>query len=281
MIRWLLLILAISLHLCAYSATVQTGQFTAVYTERSPLSQMKSFRLQQRITMDDYHLADESFQVFVPKRYSPKKPPGLLVWISSGPQGNPLPDWYSVFEQSNLIFIMPNNAGNGRKPNWHRVGLALDAVSNICTRYIVDRQRIYIGGPSGGGNQVGPAALYHPDVFTGCLLMLCYPRFREVKIQNLSLSASFPPPPDYFLMLAQKKLRIVFLAGEKDTWMPRERVKATAEYGYQDFAFHPVYFEVPNLDHNVPHAPWVKKCLAALDAPLAKSVKESQRAKRK
>jgi len=266
-----LVLLFTALTLACLAAPEKTGRFTITFKERSPYSREKTFRYPIRTGKgQEYDLTKESFSVYIPHKYNPAKPPGLFVWISTGPYGDPLPGWFSVFEKMNLIFIMPNNAGNDRQPSWQRIGLALDAEHNIRKRYKVDPRRVYVGGPSAGGNRALISALYHPDLFTGCFMMVSPTSFRNTQFGTVNIPASFPPPPAKWFDRARKTQRFVMLAGEKDKWAKPAIVKAVAENNYTDFTYPAAYLLVPGLAHNVPDASWVEKGLKILDKPLKK-----------
>lgn len=69
----------------------------------------------------------------------------------------------------NWIVIMPNFRGANETPEACGSKLAqqdiLDAVEWACTRYNIDRQRIYLTGSSGGGHMTLQMAANHPQVW--------------------------------------------------------------------------------------------------------------------
>ena len=55
---------------------------------------------------------DITWQVYVPKNYSPGNPPGVLVYVSPSGYGGPPLDFNEVIEKRNLIWVGARDAGN-------------------------------------------------------------------------------------------------------------------------------------------------------------------------
>ena len=97
-------------------------------------------------------LSDEMIEwgLYVPGHYSPKRPPGVIVFVPSQSSGA-LPDnWRALMDEKNLIWMGPRVAG-ASEPSNERVLKAVLAPYAIADRYTVDRNRVYIAGYSDGG----------------------------------------------------------------------------------------------------------------------------------
>src|SRR3954466_15344171 len=156
--HWPLILLAL-ISPVALADEAKTGGFQTSFTDRSPLSaleiQVPRFggslaALKASGKDNDYVLAQETFEVYVPPGYKPRDGWGLLVFDSPGGRGNLHEPWREVLEKHKLIWIGPNKAGNDRLPLC-RFGLCIDAVHNMKKLYDIDPNRVYISGVSGGG----------------------------------------------------------------------------------------------------------------------------------
>lgn len=259
----------------------RVGRYTTTFTERSPLSTVKAvterFRVQPGKPPDDYVLADESFEIYVPESYDGTEPYGLLVWIFAGDPGGPREMYIPILEKHKLIWVGANRAGNQRS-FWHRAGLALDGLHNIRRSHNIDPMRVYVSGLSGGGRSASRVGPTYADEFAGAFPIigtdffkrLPHPDSRQNALQTTLKfwGASFNPPSPRILRRAKRDGRYVLLTGETDG--NRVQTMSTYKYGYQRAQFaYITYLEVPGMGHDHPPADWFEKGIVALDAPLA------------
>jgi hypothetical protein len=160
---------------------LKTGSFEATFTTRSPLSEMKA--LTQRLAYSgdttDYDLGSETFLVYVPEKYNPKKPMGLLVLANYKPTDS-LPD--PVLPQladANMAMIVAKDYPQDQW--WQRAGFALDAAYNMEQQYKIDPRRVYVfgGGDWHPDGQIQPlvserVGLNYPEVFSGTFTVGLY-----------------------------------------------------------------------------------------------------------
>lgn len=256
------------------ATTAQRGRFRVQFHERSPFSDIETMRRRMVIghgqIIEDYDLAAESFDAYVPVDSDPARPHGLLVWVSAIETGAPPEAWLATLDAHDLLWIGANGAGNPRL-GWHRFGLALDAVHNMTKRYAIDDNRVYVAGMSGGGRIASRMGVAWAEVFDGALSIVGCDFYRKTP------SAGHPgqyhperyqPPPRKMLEQARQRNRYVLLTGETD--FNRDETKSIYEHGFVKAGFkYATYFEVPGLGHELPNAEWLAKCIEALDAPLA------------
>ena len=125
---------------------LQRRTVKTIFEDRAPLATTaesnKRFKWNDKI--GDLDLANESFQVYVPDKYSSAEPYGLLVWISPMAQGGiPQKSWLDVLDAKKLIYVGANNSGNDRLLA-DRIRLAIEAVCNMKQKYAIDDDRIYV-----------------------------------------------------------------------------------------------------------------------------------------
>ncbi len=223
-----------------------------------------------RLKPEDYDIADESFQVYVPEAYTEEQPYGLLVFISAGDSGEPGDLWRKVLDKHKLIAVSPDDIGD-RRNLWARFGLPLDAVVNMLTRYNIDPGRVYVSGFSKGGRISSQLGLVFADVFDGampidgCDWFVALPVPDEPK--NVRYRARMARPRAAMMRIATRNNRYVLMTGEHDG--NRDQTKTIYESGYQRHRFkHAHYLEVPDKGHAMPNSEWFEKGIELLDKPL-------------
>jgi len=249
------------------------GRFRISFEEKSPRSDLG--KVDKAVNKKpekwkQYEIADESFEVYVPKTYSPEASMGLLVWVSASDRGDPPRAWPPVFDRNRLIFVGANKSGNKR--DTARCTLPLDAVHNMAKLYSLDEDRIYIAGASGGGRVASRLALAFGDVFDGGLYVIGCDYIKWYKSPGKFSYWSFPAPPASILTVCKEKNRYVFATGEKD--YNREQIITVYEKGYKGDGFkYTTYLEAPGKGHENIDAEWLQKAVTALDEPLVKVAK--------
>jgi hypothetical protein len=253
-----------------------TGEFGISFKDRNPLSDTNLLatrhgwvvsKLKAEGAEIDYDVSKESFEVRVPRDYDPAGHFGLLVWISAGQSGRANAAWADVLDKHHIIWIGANRAGNSRSV-MVRLGLALDAVTNMQARYTIDFGRIYVAGGSGGGRCASMLGVSCPDAFRGGIYMIGCDYFREIPTgeANKFWPRSYVQPAMRLLTLSKQRSRHVLLTGEND--MNRPQTKANYQSGFSADGFlHVSYLEVPAMGHRLPPAEWFEKSVRFLDDP--------------
>ena len=152
----------------------KTGSFETTFTARSPFSEMKALarRLAFAGETTDYDLGNETFLVYVPEKYNPKMPMGLLVLANYKPTDSLPEPVLPQLADANMAMIVAKDFPQDAW--WQRAGFALDAAYNMQQLYKIDPRRIYIFGggdwPSDGKYSAMVSerlGLNFPEVFTG------------------------------------------------------------------------------------------------------------------
>ena len=152
-------------------------------------------------------LQHERFAIYVPAT-APPQGYALLSFIPPW-QGATLPSgWARVLDKHGMIFVSASNSGNSEKTLDRRIPLALLGAYNIMQRYPVDKDRVYVGGLSGGSRVAMRVALSFPDLFHGALL--------NAGSDSIGNDQAVLPPAD--LLQLFQSTRLVYVTGTADTW---------------------------------------------------------------
>jgi poly(3-hydroxybutyrate) depolymerase len=222
----------------------------------------------------DYNLADESFEVYAPAAYTGDKPFGLLVFVNPHPSGRLPRQYQAAIDKHRLIFVSPNKVGNDRVFR-NRMGLAIDAVTNMKTRYRIDPERVYVSGISGGGRISSMLGFCYPDVFRGGVYIIGCNSYRTVQSTEQKIPEtgkfgyffpSFKQPAAPLFKLARTQSRHVLITGDFDG--NREQTWLYYQGFVRDKFEHVTYYQVPGMGHQAPDADWFDAALDFLDQPL-------------
>jgi hypothetical protein len=240
--------------ICMGEVSPQTGGFKLTLTETSPMSSTDMLKERVGFGAEDYDIASEYFDVYVPKSYDGTAAYGLIAFISSSPSAR-LAGYWPVLDRHKVIWIGGHDIDNERAVPI-RVAVTLDGVYGISKRYRIDKERIYVVGDSGGGRCASRVSTTFPDVFAGGAMYFCGCN-----------GHNFPGGPDAKnLAILAKQHRYAFLTGSKD--FNQGGTKAVFE-GYKAAGFTQVeYFEQEGMGHEHPPADLVEKGLTFLDSPL-------------
>jgi predicted esterase len=210
--------------------------------------------------MPDYNVQGEKFRVVVPSGYATNQDWGLLVWISPENQAQVPEALLSQLASRRLLLVSAYKSGNDRHP-LDRFRLALDATCNMCRGYPVDRNRIYIGGFSGGSRIASMLGVAYGDLYSGTLCLCGVNFYRPVRgAEGEEYPATFDPDPSA-LARAKRLGRFALVTGETDPNRPGTR--ALTQSGFKREGFRNVlYLEVKGMGHAVPNT---EKLIAALN----------------
>ena len=200
-------------------------------------------------------LEKEKFAVYVPAGPQPPAGYGLLVFIAPWAELTRPNVWRPALDRHGFILVSAENSGNEAKILDRRLPLALLAYENVCARYPVDPERIYVGGFSGGSRAAEIAALAYPDVFRGALLNAgSDPIGGE---QGMYL-----PPVELFRRFQHS--RLVFVTGEHDDLNLRDDERSRASL--RDHCVFDVEVVIARrLGHEALDRPSLERALGALE----------------
>lgn len=188
---------------------------------------------------------------------------GALVWVQPWDRGSLPRAWRPALDDAGLVWIAPNDAGNGR-PRDARVALALAAARHATEALGADPARLYAGGLSGGGRVASTAALLRPEVFRGGLFAVGADFFADAPSAHPRVAvwtAAFPAPDPARLALARRR-RFVLLTGERD--FNRQELHDLA-HAYRAFGLDAHLVDVAGMEHALPSAACLALALRVLE----------------
>jgi predicted esterase len=128
--------------------------------------------------LPEYVSTTQTYEVYVPRGLKSGKPAGVVLFISPGNRGMGLDACRKVCDEKKLLFVSPHNAGNDT-PVRQRVRIVLDVLDDVRRRHVVDAERTYIGGFSGGGRIACAIGFTLPEYFGGVLPVCAAGDLRE------------------------------------------------------------------------------------------------------
>ncbi len=123
---------------------------------------------------------DEAVTVRLPAKMDPKIARGLVVYVHPGPQAVIPKAMFPALDELGFIAVAPDNVPNDR----HRVDrmqLTLDAIATACDRYVIDPDRIYVTGVSGGGKIASHTWACAPDIIDGVVAIVGVGSYENMK----------------------------------------------------------------------------------------------------
>jgi len=199
-------------------------------------------------------LSKERFALYVPR----VPPPGgyaLFIYVSPYEDAQIPREWSSVLDRHGMIFVTAARSGNSANVFDRREPLALLAVYNIESRYLIDARRIYVGGFSGGSRVAERLALGYPELFRGALLYAGSDPLGDGRL---------PLPEAALFDRFQESTRVVLASGERDDYHLTE--DAHSERSMQQWCVFDVARQtIPWTSHELPDASAFDRLLDALE----------------
>ncbi len=191
------LFLAVSPLLAESDKTPGTGFFKVEFSPLELLGEQGAADAADILRSDD----NLGWQIYVPDSYDAERPAGVVVYVSPSPRGGPPRIWKQPLEEKNLIWIGANNSGN-RVAVGKRIFLAMLAPKVLANDYVLDANRIYVAGFSGGGKTASRVSSARPETFRGAIY-----------IAGAAAWGTSTPPPKLAIV---KQNYHVFLTGTDD-----------------------------------------------------------------
>ena len=206
----------------------------------------------------------ETFEIYVPRGYDPKKPCGVVGWTNAG-DGHDIPHQFEpLFDEYQLIAIAAERCGNAQESE-RRVGLLVSAILQLSKTMAIDQRRLMLSGFSGGGRVSALGAFVHPEIFCGAIswcggnFYKDYPDFS--KANTVTYGFTHGEKHSYSatqLGLAKKNVKFVLLTGSKDFNLHNSQDIETA---MKREHFQVQLIEQPELGHAVGSADNMRRAL--------------------
>ena len=184
-----------------------------------------------------------TYHVHVPPGAGPH---GVLVFVSPRDDAEPREGWTEVLDRRNLVWIAAEGFGND-KFSAQRVLVALMALKHLQRTLPLDRDRLYVGGMSGGGRVASQALARFPGFFSGALCIV---------------GADYVTPESPLVPEFATK-RVVFMTGDGD--FNRREIRRVFSR-YVDAGVSQAHLiDLDDFDHQYPDAEQLDAALDLLD----------------
>lgn len=208
-------------------------------------------------------LQDETMYVRLPRGYDPKRPAGLLVWVSAEQAGGLPQVFEGALDELGIIGVGIKNVGNDREPA-ARFQLPIDAVWTVSRCYHIDPRRVYLTGISGGGRIVSRLLICFPDYFTGGVPIVGVDSYFNIPLGNGRYLPAWYRRPENKLWALVKKHHISVITGDRD--MNAFEIRESAKQMNSDGLGVKV-FDYKNFGHQMPSGAQFREALMWADEP--------------
>lgn len=174
-------------------------------------------------------------------------PPGLLVFVSPSDSGPPPARWTGLLDKHNLIWISARKSGN-RVPTARRVLNAVIGMVALEHRRMLDHDRYYVSGFSGGGRAASIAIAALPAAFDGAIYFC---------------GANFWATEDVALIGEIKRKRYVFVTGRHD--FNRRDMRHVFNRYKRNGVANAILFDLNYLGHELPRPDDFERAIEFLD----------------
>lgn len=184
----------------------------------------------------NYQSDKQTFELFVPPRYTEKNSWPLVLFISPGAKSSAFRNWQQVCQREGVFFVGPHGAGNSTNMR-ERVRIVLDALDEVRRKYRIDADRTYIGGFSGGGRVACAIGFSLTELFGGVIPVCASGDLRQ---------------ESWLRHRAIDRLSVAHITGDSDfnrAEVERFRAPILAEVGVRSKVW-----TMPGMGHSVPSA---------------------------
>lgn len=208
-------------------------------------------------------LRNEQFHARLPASYDPRTPAPLLIWINAGDSGRPPATFSAALDELGAICAGADNCGNERQPA-ERLQIALDLIATVRERCLIDPDRVYATGISGGGKIATILWAGCPEFIRGCIPIVGTGWCADIPIGGGKVwpKQFGPPTPGAMKLLLTQRLAPI--TGPAD--FNYEPIKAYMERAAQD-GISVRIFDVPGMGHELPSPDEFAAALRWVDEP--------------
>ena len=233
----------------------RTGYFKLEFTPEELLGEQGAADAAEILVSDDIL----SWQLYIPDSYDASRPAGVVVYVSPTPKGGPPRKWNKPLQDENLLWIGANNAGN-RVGVGRRMFLAMLAPRVLARDYVLNAERIYVAGFSGGGKTASRVSSAKPEMFRG-----------GIYIGGAEAWGTMTPPPK---LATIRQNHHVFLTGTADF---NERLTRRVYASYRGAGVENCeLIVVPRMGHELPGSKVFTRAIDYLDSRLIPAVDVGQ-----
>ncbi len=221
----------------------RTGEFRIERTSRDLMGAVDAASYASVLAAD----LPIEWDVYVPASNDAASPAGVFVYISPTPSGEIPELWKRVIDDHNLIWISARKSGNSaafaRRAMYTILGLTA-----LQEEYILDKDRFYLGGYSGGGRAASIVSTTYPTLFSGAVY-ICGANFWQME--------------DEAMLVEVRNNRYVFITGHQD--FNRQETKRRFNDYKNAGAKNIKLVDLSYLTHDLPRAPEFEEAIKFLD----------------
>ena len=151
----------------AYAA--QTGKLEFSTSSAEIIGEDAAKRFSKTLAKDD----KIKWSIFVPDKYDPAKPPGIVVHMTQRNLAKTPIGWNTVLKEQNLIMVALNKTGQLKLDK--EMLIAVLSTAFIQDKYEINRERVYIVASADSCYPASVAMEIYPDVFNGAVYSTCEP----------------------------------------------------------------------------------------------------------
>jgi hypothetical protein len=159
-------------------------------------------------------LAKETIVWRIPARWDRTIAAPVIAWIGADNEPHLPAQLFRTCDERGIILVGAANAGNNRVAQ-DRDQLTFDALATVSSRVLIDPNRVYITGISGGGRICSILAMSFPEVFTGSIPIVGLSCYQNVPVGSSAFPAGFGRPGKAAFTLLKSR-RIAPITGDKD-----------------------------------------------------------------
>lgn len=193
-----------------------------------------------------YDSTAQSYELFVPQNYNPKRSYPLVLFISPGNQPGGWKAWQEVCQKEGVLFAGAYEAGNNC-PMRKRLRIVMDVFDDVRRTYNTDPDRTYLSGFSGGARAACAIGFALPECIGGLVPICAGGDLRnETWLQHR----------------AQDRLSIALVTGEKD--FNRGEVERYKGPMWKELGIRSKVW-VPDMGHSLPQGKTLNEVYAWLE----------------
>lgn len=208
-------------------------------------------------------LAEVRGLVRLPTGYDAQIASGLLVFIHAAPDAAIPEAITGVADELGLICVSAANVGNDQTVA-DRLQRTMDVIETVRTRYLLDTDRVYFTGISGGGKITTHAFFGFPEVVKGGVPVVAISVYEHMKrADGKYYRGDFPKPSDR-KMVELRQHRLACITGDEDG--NYEHITLAIKLMLKD-RLDVRLFDVPGMGHEFAKADTFAEALRWVDEP--------------
>lgn len=182
-----------------------------------------------------------SMMTYCPADYGGKEKIGVYIHIATKDDPvRPSKGYQELMDKYRLVYASPYGTSN-KQADMRRCALALDALAQLRKDFVIDENRIYIGGASGGGAEATFATFLYPQDFRAALNAVRY------FILESRMCLPFADRSD-FRTSSKYQQPFAFISGPDDYGY---KDMPASEESFRDHGFVVRFFDIPGMKHEL------------------------------